>query len=215
MIDDNWEEVAGDDAHEIEVLNYANQVNVIEALVRYFLHRHPAISITGCPLSPNENVLKEFHRTATLFLLSAPGKFRTEQVYVYKDSVIVHTPPAHEAVPGKMGEFFNQLQARWSTDDAITLAAFTLWFVNWVHPFKNGNGRTARAFSYACLELKLGFILPGTKTVIDLVMENRGDYNSALKMADQTYEAGMSPDLMPMSALIARLLEEQLSSVGD
>lgn len=38
MFDTNWELITGDTAHDIEVLNLANQANVIEALVRFFLH---------------------------------------------------------------------------------------------------------------------------------------------------------------------------------
>ena len=40
MIDDNWEMIDGDAAHDIEVLNYSNQVNVIEALVHLLMHHH-------------------------------------------------------------------------------------------------------------------------------------------------------------------------------
>lgn len=66
MKDDNWELVAGDDAHEIEVLNYSSQINVIEALVRYTIHHHGTTE-DGCPGHPNERALRELHRTARYF----------------------------------------------------------------------------------------------------------------------------------------------------
>ncbi len=100
--------------------------------------------------------------------------------------------------------------------DAVAVGAFTLWFVNWVHPFKNGNGRSARALSYACVCLKYGFVLPGAPTLIDLVMqpEHRGDYNAHLSHADATFAATGSPDLIPMESFVERLLEAQLGSLS-
>jgi hypothetical protein len=44
-----------------------------------------------------------------------------------------------------------------------------MWRTNWVHPFDDGNGRTARAASYLVLCVKLGYRLPGKKSLIDLV----------------------------------------------
>ncbi len=130
---------------------------------------------------------------------------------MHKAGAVVHTPPTHDKVDEYLERFFTDLSARWPDESGERIAAFALWFVNWVHPFPNGNGRTARAFAYACLQLKLGFILPGDTTVIDLVMQNRDDYEAALKLADNAFETGSPPDLSGMEALVARLLEEQLS----
>lgn len=212
MLDTNWDLIDGNDAHDIEVLNYSNQVNVIEALVRFIIH-HAGATTTGCPHWPNEQALRELHRTGTLFLLSKPGEYREDQVWVKRaDGTIVHTPPKWEDVPAHMTDFFARLAARWP-GDPVEVAGFTLWMLNWVHPFKNGNGRSARAFCYACLCLKLGFVLPGSPTVIDLIMQQRDDYQDALKVADGPFESGGEPDLSAMTAFIQRLLVQQLSSV--
>ena len=45
-----------------------------------------------------------------------------------------------------MAEFFKEMEQLWKTGDALDTASFALWRINWVHPFKNGNGRTARGF---------------------------------------------------------------------
>lgn len=212
MIDDNWEMIDGEAAHEIEVLNYANQVNVIEALVHLLMHHHESEDGT-CSASPNANVLREFHRTATLFLLLAPGQFRDCPVVVQSGGVVVHAPPEASEVEAHITKFFETLEADWAVRSAQEIAAFCLWFINWVHPFKNGNGRTARAFCYACLCLKLGFVLPGTKTVIDLIMEQRDTYYTALKIADSGFEKDGKPDLSQMIDFVDGLLAEQLSSM--
>lgn len=212
MKDDNWEAINGDAAHEIEVLNYSNQVNVIQALVHFLMHHYTGEDGT-CAASPNENVVSEFHRTATLFLLHAPGAYRMEPVVVGGPQGVVHQPPPHEEVPEKMQGFFQVLETNWGQASAQEIAAYCLWMINWIHPFKNGNGRTARAFCYACICLKLGFVLPGERTVIDLIMDQRQEYYRALKIADLAFEAGKEPDLEPMIAFVDRLLFEQLSSI--
>lgn len=214
MIDDNWDLVDGNAAHEIEVLNYANQVNVIEALVYLLMHHHTGPD-GGCSQSPNERVLKEFHRTATLFLLHKPGEFRESEVVVRKsDGTIVHTPPPVPEMQGHADQFFADLALRWNTSSAVELGSFALWMINWIHPFKNGNGRTARAFCYACISLRLGFVLPGSPTVIDLVMQSRDEYQDALKKADLAFEATGSPDLSMMVDFVDRLLAIQFASIG-
>lgn len=214
MIDDNWDLINGEAAHAIEVLNYSNQVNVIEALVHLLIHQF-GVTEAGCEGAPNLNTLKEFHRTATLFLLLEPGEFRNIEVFVKKaDGTVIHTPPPPGEVAKHMEYFAAEILKRWPIYSAIEMGAYTLWLVNWVHPFKNGNGRTARAYSYACISLKLGFVLPGEPTVIDLIMQNREEYQDALKVADLGFEATGDPDLSAMNGFIERLLVQQLSAVG-
>ncbi len=214
MKDDNWELITGDDAHEIEVLNYSSQVNVIEALVRFIIH-HCGVTENGCPQYANEQSLRELHRTGTLFLLRSPGEYREEAVYVGAGGVVIHQPPNHEAVGDHMLQVFKDLAQFWNAASPVEVGAFLLWKINWVHPFKNGNGRTARAFCYACVCLKFGFVLPGTTTLIELIMQNRGEYQDALKAADTSFETTGSADLTAMNAFVERLLREQFLSIPD
>ncbi len=112
-----------------------------------------------------------------------------------------------------MAEFDAQLSAMWPNADVLSVAAFTLWKVNWIHPFKNGNGRAARAFAYACMCLKLGFMLPGQVTVIDLIMKNKPEFETVLGIADKTFAETGDVDLEPMKTFLERLLIEQFQSV--
>lgn len=213
MIDDNWELVAGNAAHEIEVLNYSNQVNVIEALVHLLMHHYTGPDGT-CLHYPAERILREFHRTATLFLLHKPGEFRDGEVVVKKgDGTVVHTPPPVHEMPAYVEKFFAEIDSKWTAGTPSEIGAYALWMINWIHPFKNGNGRTARAFCYACICLKYGFTLPGSPTVIDLIMQNRGEYQDALKAADQAFEATGTPDLALITDFVDRLIAQQLSSI--
>ena len=212
MKDNNWVMITGEDAHAIEVLNYSNQVNVIEALVRLLMH-HYKDADGSCMSCPSIKVLNEFHRTATLFLLNNPGDFRDVNVHVVDgNGGVRYQPPPHEEVSGHIIAFFESLEKKWKLCSAQEIGAFSLWMINWIHPFRNGNGRTARAFCYACLCLKYGFVLPGNKTVIDLMMEQREEYCSALNAADIAYAEAGTPNLEPMIIFLDRLIFEQISS---
>ena len=111
-----------------------------------------------------------------------------------------------------MEDFFNELGKLWTSGDALDVASFVLWRVNWIHPFKNGNGRTARAFAYACLCARLGVILPGRTTVIDQIMRSRPAYEAAIRAADQAAVQGQR-NLAPMKQYLNGLLQIQMASI--
>jgi Fic family protein len=78
--------------------------------------------------------------------------------------------------------------------------------MNWIHPFTDGNGRTARAVAYLVLCVRLGYRLPGTRTIPELIAADKDPYYSALEAAD----AG---DLTVLEKLLASLLARQLYDV--
>jgi len=212
MFDSNWDLINGPTAHEIETLNQANQINVIEALVRLLIHHAPPDE-NGCPVQPNAEALCEIHRTGTLFLLEKPGSFREGPVYLTKDGALVYTPPAHTEIQNQLEAFFVQLANMWRDAQPIEVAAYAIWRINWIHPFKNGNGRCARAFAYACLCLKYGFILPGSPTILDLIMTSKSDFEIALNRSDQIYAENRIEDTTGMVEFLTPLLIKQLSSI--
>jgi Fic family protein len=89
-----------------------------------------------------------------------------------------------------------------------------MWRMNWVHPFYGGNGRTARAISYLALCVRLGFILPGEKTIPELIAEDKAPYYAALRSADSAWDSGKL-DVSEMETLVARLLAAQLVQVHE
>jgi hypothetical protein len=148
-----------------------------------------------------------------VWILAAPGAYRTVPVNVWKNGVVVHSPPPWEEVKGHMTEFFKDLSSMWEKSSPVDIGAFCLWKLNWIHPFKNGNGRSARAFTYACLCLKYGMILPGAPTVIDLIMSSRALYENALKVGDKSFLEGGSANLEDMKTYLHDLLVQQLSTI--
>jgi Fic family protein len=111
-----------------------------------------------------------------------------------------------------MDDFVNIVNRSWETSDPVALCTFVLWRINHIHPFINGNGRTARATCYFVLCVKSGAWLPGQIILPQLLTRERDRYVKALKAADQLGEGG-GPDLKDLHALISELLVEQLATV--
>lgn len=216
MFDSNWDLINGEDAHGIEVLNQSSVINLIESLVRYLQHHDPDPGV-ACSLCPDQSILKELHRTGTFLLLRVPGEYRMDfNVQVRRRDGGIYVPPDHGRLRDLMQEFDGEMQVRWKAASPAQIAAFALWKINWIHPFKNGNGRTARAFAYTCVCLKHGEMLPGKVTMIDLITQTRDEYEVALAHADESYHSTGTVDLGPLEAYVDGLLRTQLlSALGE
>jgi Fic family protein len=132
------------------------------------------------------------------------GRFRQEPIYVGN-----HLPPHFKEVPELMDRFISFIHENWFFLSPTQLAAYGLWRLNWIHPFIEGNGRTARATCYYLMCVRSGFLLPGRKIVPERIREDREPYVAALRAADSAWDAG-NLDLSEMEAYLARLLEAQL-----
>jgi hypothetical protein len=73
------------------------------------------------------------------------GGVRTSAVRIPASSF---NPPAPDVLHSELERMCETINSGWDTWDALELAAFALWRLNWIHPFTDGNGRTARALSY-------------------------------------------------------------------
>ena len=122
-----------------------------------------------------------------------------------------HKPPEHFRVPDLMDDFINTVNVSIANADPVALAAYVLWRLNFIHPFNNGNGRTARAASYYVLCVKSGGWLPGSPILPELLVQNRSIYVQALQAADASLGTGQL-DLTQLHALLSQLLKQQLVS---
>jgi Fic family protein len=123
-----------------------------------------------------------------------------------------HNPPPPDLVPGFVEEMCDYVNENADKKSPVHLAAYLLWRINWIHPFDDGNGRTARAVSYAVLCILLGYELPGTKTIPEQIAENKSPYYKALESADEAY-AGKKLDVSRVESLIEETLAAQLLDV--
>jgi hypothetical protein len=83
---------------------------------------------------------------------------------------------------------------------------------NGLRPFVDGNGRTSRIMSYPVLCAKLGYRLPGTKTIPERIAESKKPYYAALESADMACNQGRV-DVSAMEALLQGHLEAQLMAI--
>jgi Fic family protein len=111
-----------------------------------------------------------------------------------------------------MDDCVNLVNRNWVETDAVVLATYVLWRLNNIHPFINGNGRTARAACYFVLCLKAGNWLPGDTILPELIRRDRDEYCNHLQHAHDTFAQTGNPDLQPLHGLVTRLLDEQLAS---
>ncbi|HHH12092.1 MAG TPA: cell filamentation protein Fic [Sorangium sp.] len=133
------------------------------------------------------------------------GRFRQQPVYVGD-----HTPPHFKDVPELIDQCLSIVHENWDVVTRPTiLAAYVLWRLNWIHPFVEGNGRTARAACYYVLCLRQGMLLPGKKIVPERIRENREPYYAALKTADRHWEKGHF-NVDELAGYLAKLLVLQL-----
>lgn len=193
-------EIVGSEQHpvyqDLEIANGIRQYDFLRSIVTASLAvQRPFLS---------SHIIKAFNFQAITCLHTNAGEFRPCPVIVG-----THQPPEHYRVQALADDFVNIVNRSWETSDAVALAAFVLWRLNYIHPFINGNGRTARAACYFVLCVKAGTWLPGATILPELLRREREKYVEALKEGDASLGTG-TLDLSKLHALISSLLEEQL-----
>ncbi|MGE0768966.1 MAG: Fic family protein [Hyphomicrobiaceae bacterium] len=157
----------------------------------------------------SHNIIKALNYHAIVCLHTNPGEYRPWLVQVGDD----FKPVQHFRVPDLMDDFINTVNVSLSSQDAVGLSAYVLWRLNHIHPFNNGNGRTARAACYFILCVTSGGWLRGAPILPELLVQNRDEYVAALKAADASLPSG-GVDLADLHALLVRLLQQQMASTG-
>ena len=124
-----------------------------------------------------------------------PGCLRTSATAVGR-----HVPPAHTAVPAFLKRMDEVYTRNFGWEDEVLAVACLHHRLAWVHPFRDGNGRTTRLQTHCALSAISG----------GLWSPNRGfarhqtDYYAALANADQPRMG----DLDGRGNLSARMLDE-------
>ena len=110
------------------------------------------------------------------------GRYRdNDDIYVvnYIKSEVVHTPPLEselEELINNLCDFFNA-----DTDDfihPIIKGSIIHFMLGWIHPFVDGNGRTARAIFYWYM-LKKGYWLTEYLSISRIIKDTKNQYEKA------------------------------------
>ncbi|GAB3333138.1 Fic family protein [Marivirga atlantica] len=124
----------------------------------------------------------EVHRimTANTSAEDCAGSFRDGQIYVqdHIDGEIAHTPPEHKFVESLMGELCDFVNEDKTFIHPIIKASIIHFMIGFIHPFKDGNGRTARALFYWFL-LKKDYSLIKSISISRAILDSRIQYDKA------------------------------------
>lgn len=120
---------------------------------------------------------------------STPGQFRHVNLEISKST---HKPPEWLKVNEYMEELLDFVNREDSPKYDLLKTAIAHHRFVWIHPFRNGNGRTVRLFTYAML-VKAGFNVNVGRIINPTAVfcSNRNDYYSYLSAADNGTRAGM------------------------
>jgi Fic family protein len=202
-----------------EVLNY---LKAIDSIPRYAAKK-----------DINIRLLQSIHRTLTRNVLNNPrdcGVFRDRQVFVGKrvlkgtviTDVVEYMPPKAEDVPGLVSEFLYWLNSAAAKDlHPVVCAAISHYEIARIHPYIDGNGRSARLLA-ALILYKSGFDHRRFFALDDFYDENRPEYYAVLKKVQQSgndltvwleyFTSGVLYSVYKVKETIARL---GLSSPAD
>ena len=156
-----------------------NNYNTIQYIVEY----------EEQPLT--EELLLTIHRLMTEKTLDNPedaGRFRTNDKVVVADMVegdIIYTPPSFQEIPefvDSLCNFFNNDNPRTFIHPIIRgiIVHFMLAFM---HPFVDGNGRTARALFYWYM-LKEGYKLTEYMSISRVIAKSKENYEKSFRYVE-------------------------------
>lgn len=181
--------------------------------LRQFDFLHTSFLISGLGLEIDQEFICSLNMYAMHYVSVQTGRYRRH----YNVVVGAHKPSDWSLIPDEMSLFLERLHIEWSKMDPIEAAGYALWGINHIHPFSDGNGRTARALMYFVLCLRLGQWLPGRTTVIELIRDNERDEmcNIMQRMHDAKQPDTMITDLTEITAFLNRLVLKQIQSVAS
>lgn len=140
----------------------------------------------------DQSVVREIHRRVLdgQSDLLTPGEYRRgENRVAGADGEIIFTTPASGDVPELMREFVSWVSDHADVPPPVLAAVGHLEFVA-IHPFNDGNGRTARGISRLLL-VRGGYALDGLVSLDAHLDTHRSDYFAAIRASiGQAYEPG-------------------------
>jgi Fic family protein len=124
-------------------------VNVVDALRR-------VDDLVAEPRPLTEDDLRDLHALLMQKLVDDPGVYRTERVFIVG---AMHVPPNPLKVPDLMAELAAELNEPGPGEHPVSHAARMHYRLVQIHPWSDGNGRTARMLS-SVLAMRAGYPPP-------------------------------------------------------
>jgi len=168
---DQEEAMSADERTYAEILGYRQALGYVLAMAR---DEHFTLDATA---------LRGMHFMLLSHDLSkSPGQYRTHEIFVHDDRTdqTVYTGPDPDAVPGLVEELVLDL-TRHENEDPLVQAAMAHLNLVMIHPFRDGNGRMARALQTLVLARK-GIAEPEFASIEEWLGANTDDYYRVLSV---------------------------------
>jgi Fic family protein len=154
-----------------ELLNYKEAMDFVSE----YLNKKSEIT---------EELIKDIHRTIVKNVRGGkfePGKYRKVQNYVVNSLTgeIIYTPPPPAKVPQLMTEFVKWLNKVKDVSPILVAGIAQYKFVD-IHPFLDGNGRTARVLCTLVL-YQNGYDFKRLFSLSEYYDKNRSEYYAAIQ----------------------------------
>ncbi|MBA4370678.1 MAG: Fic family protein [Coriobacteriaceae bacterium] len=169
------------------------------------------------PFSPGLIVqIQEWLTEDTLEDPADVGRLReTDDILVHDNATgtVLHVPPPVASIPAELARL-----CKWANDDGpefehpILRACILHFWLAYLHPFADGNGRTARALFYFYL-LKRGYRLLEFVPISRVILRRRGQYDRAYLYAESD-DADMTYFLVFHLHCIEKALKELWTYIG-
>ena len=95
--------------------------------------------------------LKKIHGILTFAIEEDSGRFRNHGEAVYDGDIPIHIAPPHTIVPTLMNDLFMWMNEVKTQVNPLILSSVFHYELLFIHPFSDGNGRTARLWQTAIL----------------------------------------------------------------
>jgi Fic family protein len=156
---------------EKELLNYKKAMDFIS---KYLGKENPI----------TEGVIRELHKILVKDVRGGqadPGNYRKIQNYVVNSRTreVIYTPPSPLEVPHLMNDFVSWLNKAKNVSSILIAGIAQFQFVH-IHPFVDGNGRTARILSTLIL-YKTGYDFKRLFTISEFYDKDRPAYYQAIQ----------------------------------
>lgn len=129
-------------------------------------------------------LLLEIHRQITEKTLDDPndeGRFRTDNnIYVVNGITgeVAHDPPSFSSISKTINELCSFINQDLTFIHPIIKAIVLHFMISYLHPFVDGNGRTARSLFYWYM-LKKGYWLTEYLSISRIIYKSKGQYEKA------------------------------------
>lgn len=140
--------------------------------------------VDNCNVDLTPELLLEIHKRISGKTLSDPddeGRFRTDDDVLVMDTStgeVIHTPPSYTQIPDIVRDLCDFANNDETFIHPVIKGIVIHFMISFLHPFADGNGRTARSLFYWYM-LKKGYWLTGYLSISRIIYRLKSQYEKS------------------------------------